>query len=34
MRDDATAYLAVPNRWMLVEPHFKLAFLLTRYDKV
>lgn len=21
------AYLAVPNRWMLVEPHFKLAFL-------
>jgi SAM-dependent methyltransferase len=20
-------YLAVPNRWMLVEPHFKLAFL-------
>jgi SAM-dependent methyltransferase len=21
------AYLAVPNRWMLVEPHFRLAFL-------
>ena len=21
------AYLAVPNRWMFVEPHFKLAFL-------
>jgi SAM-dependent methyltransferase len=21
------AYLAVPNRWMLVEPHYKLAFL-------
>ena len=27
MREDAIAYLAVPNRWMLVEPHFKLAFL-------
>lgn len=22
-----TGYLAVPNRWMLVEPHYKLAFL-------
>lgn len=22
-----TGYLAVPNRWMLVEPHFGLAFL-------
>lgn len=22
-----SAYLAVPNRWMLVEPHYKLAFL-------
>lgn len=21
------AYLAVPNRWMLVEPHFRVAFL-------
>ncbi|SMC22451.1 Methyltransferase domain-containing protein [Desulfacinum hydrothermale DSM 13146] len=21
------AYLAVPNRWMVVEPHFRLAFL-------
>src|SRR3546814_9833619 len=20
-------YLAVPNRWMLVEPHYRLAFL-------
>ena len=24
---DGVAYLAVPNRWMLVEPHFKLPFL-------
>lgn len=24
---DGVAYLAVPNRWMLVEPHYKLAFL-------
>lgn len=24
---DGHAYLAVPNRWMLVEPHFRLAFL-------
>ena len=24
---DGYGYLAVPNRWMLVEPHFKLAFL-------
>jgi SAM-dependent methyltransferase len=27
MRDDGIGYLAVPNRWMLVEPHYKLAFL-------
>jgi SAM-dependent methyltransferase len=24
---DGRGYLAVPNRWMLVEPHFRLAFL-------
>lgn len=24
---DGVAYLAAPNRWMLIEPHFKLAFL-------
>jgi SAM-dependent methyltransferase len=27
MRRDGIGYLAVPNRWMLVEPHCKLAFL-------
>jgi SAM-dependent methyltransferase len=27
LRGDGRAYLAVPNRWMLVEPHFKLPFL-------
>lgn len=27
MKPDAIGYLAVPNRWMLVEPHYKLAFL-------
>lgn len=27
LRPDGAGYLAVPNRWMLVEPHFKLAFL-------
>ncbi len=27
LRDDGTCYLAVPNRWMLVEPHYRLAFL-------
>jgi SAM-dependent methyltransferase len=27
MAPDARGYLAVPNRWMLVEPHFHLAFL-------
>ncbi|MEO7067477.1 MAG: class I SAM-dependent methyltransferase [Rhodanobacter sp.] len=27
LRPGGVGYLAVPNRWMLVEPHFKLAFL-------
>ena len=27
MRPDAVGYLAVPSRWMLVEPHYRLAFL-------
>ncbi|HEY0504967.1 MAG TPA: methyltransferase domain-containing protein [Lysobacter sp.] len=27
LRPDGVAYLAVPNRWMLVEPHYRLAFL-------
>lgn len=27
MRGDGKVYLAVPNRWMLVEPHYRLAFL-------
>jgi SAM-dependent methyltransferase len=27
MRRDGIGYLAVPNRWMLVEPDYKLAFL-------
>ncbi len=27
MKPRAIAYLAVPNRWMLVEPHYRLAFL-------
>jgi ubiquinone/menaquinone biosynthesis C-methylase UbiE len=27
MKVDGAGYLAVPNRWMLVEPHYKLAFL-------
>lgn len=27
LRRDGVGYLAVPNRWMLVEPHFKLIFL-------
>lgn len=27
MRADGVGYLAVPNRWMLVEPHYKLPFL-------
>ena len=27
LKKNAIAYLAVPNRWMLIEPHFKLIFL-------
>ena len=27
LKKGAIGYLAVPNRWMLVEPHFKLIFL-------
>lgn len=27
LRPHGVVYLAVPNRWMLVEPHYKLAFL-------
>lgn len=27
LRPGGVGYLAVPNRWMLVEPHYKLAFL-------
>ena len=27
MKPDGVGYLAVPNRWMLVEPHYRLAFL-------
>jgi SAM-dependent methyltransferase len=27
LRPDGIGYLAVPNRWMLVEPHYRLAFL-------
>jgi SAM-dependent methyltransferase len=27
LRHDGRIYLAVPNRWMLVEPHYQLAFL-------
>lgn len=27
MRADAVGYLAVPNRWMPVEPHYQVAFL-------
>ncbi len=27
MAPDGVGYLAVPNRWMLVEPHYRLAFL-------
>jgi len=27
LRNEGVAYLAVPNRWMLVEPHFKLPLL-------
>lgn len=27
MRPDGVGYLAVPNRWMLTEPHYRLKFL-------
>lgn len=27
LRPGGVGYLAVPNRWMLVEPHYRLAFL-------
>ncbi|MBA4741530.1 MAG: class I SAM-dependent methyltransferase [Azoarcus sp.] len=27
MHPEGVGYLAVPNRWMLVEPHYRLAFL-------
>ncbi|HWX66245.1 MAG TPA: class I SAM-dependent methyltransferase [Rhodanobacter sp.] len=27
LRPEGVGYLAVPNRWMLIEPHYKLAFL-------
>jgi len=27
LRPDGRGYLAVPNRWMLVEPHYRLPFL-------
>lgn len=27
LRPEGIGYLAVPNRWMLVEPHYRLAFL-------
>ena len=27
MRADGVGYLAVPNRWMLTEPHYRLKFL-------
>lgn len=27
LKPDGVGYLAVPNRWMLVEPHYRLRFL-------
>ncbi len=27
LQQDGTGYLAVPNRWMVVEPHYRLPFL-------
>ncbi|MFK2901698.1 class I SAM-dependent methyltransferase [Dyella jejuensis] len=27
LKQTGVAYLAVPNRWMLIEPHYRLAFL-------
>ncbi|WP_417472407.1 class I SAM-dependent methyltransferase [Luteimonas mephitis] len=30
MKPDGVGYLAVPNRWMLTEPHYRLKFLSWR----
>lgn len=27
MKEDGIGYLAVPNRWSIIEPHYRLAFL-------
>ena len=27
LKEDGKGYLAVPNRWMVIEPHYRLAFL-------
>lgn len=27
LKDDGILYIAAPNRWALIEPHFRLAFL-------
>lgn len=27
LKDDGTLYLGVPNRWALIEPHYRLPFL-------
>lgn len=27
LKNDGIGYLAVPNRWMLIEPHYRLIFL-------
>lgn len=27
LKEDGIGYIALPNRWMLVEPHYQLAFL-------
>lgn len=27
LKDDGVGYLAVPNRWMVTEPHYRLKFL-------
>lgn len=35
LKSGGSGYLAVPNRWMLVEPHYRLAFLrwwLVRHE--
>lgn len=34
LKTDGTGYLAVPNRWMLVEPHYKLPFLSWLPERV